>query len=283
MGQPVLKRGDRGDAVRQLQSLVGARVDGAFGRRTEALLRATQLEYGIAADGVCGPATWNVLGWLPGAIRLGPTRHRYHLGKRPHLIRPVEAVVLHYTASPRGDGEQGTDYERMARWAQGGRRVSSTHLIILRDGRIIQMAPLFDRTWHAPFKSRGRISNALEIEGRQLSPNLHGVGVDFENVGWLKREGGRLVNAYGGTYDGPQPFLDNRGRPWEPYTAAQMSALQRVLTELAQRFPVLSSDPEARVVGHSNINHQGSRVDPGPALSMPWARDIVSRAGREAA
>lgn len=282
MPQPTVRMGERGAAVRQLQGLIGARADGVFGRRTEVLLAEAQRGLGLLPDGVCGPLTWEALGWLPDVERLGPTPHRYHLGRRPNLIQPPEAVVLHYTASPRGPGPYGADYDRIARWAAGGPRVSSTHLVVLRDGRVIQMAPLYDRAWHAPFKSSGRLVNALEIEGEQLAPNSHALGVDLESVGWLKRQGGDLINAYGGRYTGPTPFYDERGRPWEPPTPPQLDALARVLAELGRRLPVLASSPEARVVGHSEINHRGGRVDPGPALSMAWAREQVARGERSA-
>lgn len=55
-----LRRGDRGSQVRDLQRMLTAtgfplRVDGAFGPRTEAALRAFQRLHGVAVDGVYGP------------------------------------------------------------------------------------------------------------------------------------------------------------------------------------------------------------------------------------
>ena len=64
MAEPVLREGSSGDAVRQLQEALkelghdpGA-VDGQFGAKTEAAVRAYQQERGIAVDGVVGPITW---------------------------------------------------------------------------------------------------------------------------------------------------------------------------------------------------------------------------------
>lgn len=64
---PVLDRGDRGEAVRVLQAGLrkggfdpGA-VDGVFGPRTEAAVRAFQSERGLAVDGIVGPRTWAAL------------------------------------------------------------------------------------------------------------------------------------------------------------------------------------------------------------------------------
>jgi hypothetical protein len=66
---PTLRRGDRGEAVRELQRRLNARfaadeqlvVDGEFGARTEQWVRAYQRARQLVADGVAGPRTWHVL------------------------------------------------------------------------------------------------------------------------------------------------------------------------------------------------------------------------------
>ncbi len=58
------------------------RVDGVFGERTEEALKGFQREYGLASDGVCGPATLRAL------KQLG----RLVVGGRPHEMREREAV-----------------------------------------------------------------------------------------------------------------------------------------------------------------------------------------------
>ena len=62
-----LRRGDAGDAVRDLQrrlTLIGYSTDGdshKFGTATEASLRRFQSDRGLVVDGVCGPQAWNAL------------------------------------------------------------------------------------------------------------------------------------------------------------------------------------------------------------------------------
>lgn len=62
-----LRRGDGGDAVRDLQrrlALVGYVIDGdsqEFGTETEASLRRFQSDRGLVVDGICGPQSWNAL------------------------------------------------------------------------------------------------------------------------------------------------------------------------------------------------------------------------------
>lgn len=53
-----LRRGSQGEDVRLVQRAVGASVDGDFGPRTEAAVKAWQTRHGLVADGVWGPRSW---------------------------------------------------------------------------------------------------------------------------------------------------------------------------------------------------------------------------------
>lgn len=66
MNKPVLRKGSSGDAVRELQQLLNTNgyaldADGRFGAKTEAAVKDFQIVRGLAADGVCGAATWDAL------------------------------------------------------------------------------------------------------------------------------------------------------------------------------------------------------------------------------
>lgn len=71
--RPTLKLGARGEHVRALQSglialgALGLRVDGDFGRATDAALRIVQGRAGLVADGIAGAKTWALIGetWTP--------------------------------------------------------------------------------------------------------------------------------------------------------------------------------------------------------------------------
>ena len=58
---PVLRKGDRGSYVTQLQGLLGIEADGIFGPGTQAAVQAVQRQYGLVADGVVGAYTWTKL------------------------------------------------------------------------------------------------------------------------------------------------------------------------------------------------------------------------------
>lgn len=61
---PVLKKGVNHEAVKILQAYLNASgyncgdVDGDFGTKTDAALRAFQKDHGLTVDGICGQKTW---------------------------------------------------------------------------------------------------------------------------------------------------------------------------------------------------------------------------------
>jgi peptidoglycan hydrolase-like protein with peptidoglycan-binding domain len=64
MAEPVLRPGSSGEAVRELQQALKGLgydpggVDGQFGARTEAAVKAFQKARGIPVDGIVGDVTW---------------------------------------------------------------------------------------------------------------------------------------------------------------------------------------------------------------------------------
>ena len=59
-GKP-LKLGSRGEDVERIQRALKVKVDGIFGKQTEAAVKAYQKRKGLVADGIVGPKTWNML------------------------------------------------------------------------------------------------------------------------------------------------------------------------------------------------------------------------------
>ena len=64
MAEPTLKKGSKGQAVKDLQEALNALgyeildVDGEFGPQTEEMVKAFQAAVGIDVDGIVGPITW---------------------------------------------------------------------------------------------------------------------------------------------------------------------------------------------------------------------------------
>jgi len=66
MAEPTLKKGSKGQAVKDLQEALkeagitpgpGA-IDGIFGKQTELAVKAFQTVFGLEPDGIVGPITW---------------------------------------------------------------------------------------------------------------------------------------------------------------------------------------------------------------------------------
>lgn len=58
---PTLKKGSKGEAVKELQTLLGITADGIFGSITKRVLVAFQLSKGLVGDGICGAKSWKAL------------------------------------------------------------------------------------------------------------------------------------------------------------------------------------------------------------------------------
>ncbi len=67
LDRPTLREGDQGDAVEDLQrllqrqSFLNGPIDGDFGPGTEQAVISAQRQFGLEADGIVGPATWEAL------------------------------------------------------------------------------------------------------------------------------------------------------------------------------------------------------------------------------
>ena len=65
----VVKRGDRGDAVRKIQRELGITADGVFGPQTERAVKRYQSSHDLVPDGIVGPLTRGALGLQPFSSR----------------------------------------------------------------------------------------------------------------------------------------------------------------------------------------------------------------------
>ena len=65
----VVKRGDRGPAVRSIQRQLGISADGVFGPLTERAVKRFQRRHDLVPDGIVGPLTRGALGLKPFSSR----------------------------------------------------------------------------------------------------------------------------------------------------------------------------------------------------------------------
>jgi len=82
---PTVRKGSKGDAVVQMQTILyrlgydlgSYGIDGDYGKKTEAAVKAFQRDHGLAVDGVCGPMTWDALQKAMNQINGLPAEKKY--------------------------------------------------------------------------------------------------------------------------------------------------------------------------------------------------------------
>ena len=176
-----------------------------------------------------------------------------------NFARPPKIVVIHFT--------YGGTARSSANWFNDPRNPgSSAHVVIERDGAVIQCVPLNRVAWHAG-KSRW---NGL------VGLNAHSFGIELANWGYLKRAGDGWA-CYTGTRI-PEPFMaiHRNGNPdgsrqplgWEPYPRAQFEAAVDLVRAL------VASHGVTEIIGHEDISPT-RKWDPGPAFDMARFRAAV--------
>lgn len=104
----MVERGDRGSAVRSIQSALGIPADGVFGPQTERAVKQFQRRKGLLVDGVVGPQTRAALGLAPftrASVRRGksPRRSDVRVPRILRLIAECESGGNPRAISPGGD------------------------------------------------------------------------------------------------------------------------------------------------------------------------------------
>ena len=97
MKMATVKKGSKGEAVKQLQMLLGITVDGIFGPKTKAAVIAYQTAHDLEPDGICGPKTWAALDEAVGQDPAPkPTTELYTVTIRHLTLYEAEALKARY-------------------------------------------------------------------------------------------------------------------------------------------------------------------------------------------
>ena len=173
-----------------------------------------------------------------GVIHLGCPKNRRGLGE-------PDMIILHYTA--------GTSAESSAKFLARLDVKASAHVVIGRNGQVIQLVPFNIEAWHAGKSSYG---------GRH-ELNHYSIGIELDNLGQLRLERGKFVAECGREVPVREVYTeDSGGEPtyWHDYTDVQMRVLNEVCGLLVETYPI------GDIVGHSDVTPR--KVDPGPALRV---------------
>lgn len=244
----ILKKGSKGEAVKELQKFLGVVADGIFGAHTEALVIEFQKKNGLASDGIVGPQTWNLMGIATTdasetntdqptitpyrkdlvSFNNGFQYYTYHLPKGEYKNGPIKPkwVFLHHTAGWHNPFNTITNWGKDTRgaiateWVLGGPSVKGNDTA--HDGILVQAFPEGNWGYHL---------------GKNGSQTMHvnSVGIEVCNFGYV-------VNGKtyaGATVDPSQivklakPF---RGHTeWHAYSDKQIEVLKQWLLFIAER------------------------------------------------
>ncbi len=196
------------------------------------------------------------------ALRL--SEHQFEPGGRVRILpSPNQGgaispsyLVLHYTA---GGSLDGSVAHFMRRDAQ-----ASAHLVVGRDGRVVQMVPFNRAAWHA-----GR-SAWKGLRGL----NQHSIGIEMNNAGRLNRG---ADGTYRACFQDVYPAADvvmarHRNEQaeayWHAYTDTQVEVVLDISRVLVRAYQL------EEILGHDDIA-PGRKSDPGPAFPMARVRAAV--------
>jgi N-acetylmuramoyl-L-alanine amidase len=170
-------------------------------------------------------------------------------------------LVMHYTA--------GLGLDSAVAWLRAPAARASAHLVIGRDGRIVQMVAFNRKAWHAGVSRWG------DLDGL----NAYSIGIELDNAGRLQRRGdgawvhpttGRVLPAT--EVIEAQHKREARVTGWHAFPEAQLAAAAAVARALHEQYGFLD------VLGHDDIA-PGRKIDPGPAFPMASFRTLVMGRG----
>ena len=106
-GQPTMRRGSKGEAVRELQTMLlklgydlgPCGIDGDFGKATEAAVRSFQADHRLTVDGIAGPATYGELEKSVNAISVKPEEATYSVTIGGLDLTQAQALLRNYPGS----------------------------------------------------------------------------------------------------------------------------------------------------------------------------------------
>ena len=242
----LLRKGDRGPEVKEVQEALEIPADGIFGSQTEASVKKFQSENGLDVDGIVGPKTWEALGIDTDQTNAaeesqyttkdGLVIDRQYLDKDEYVrdygkIEPL-GFFIHHTAG------WDNPYSTVKNWNNDTRGRVATQYVIggsnvkgkeaIYDGVVVECFPNNYLGWHL-----GKVGN--------FNISKYSGGVELNNFGYLTKKDGKFY-TYVNTEVKPEFVCDLgykfRGKQyWHAYTEKQIESLRLLILHLKDIYP----------------------------------------------
>ena len=163
-----------------------------------------------------------------------------------------DTIIIHFT-----DGD--TLEAAIDTLCDANRKVSA-HLVVGRDGALVQLVAFDQIAWHAGQSSWG---NRTQF-------NQYSLGIEVQNAGRLELNEGRYISSLGQEYPPDevcQAVHRNQVDPcfWHAYPEEQLGAIKRVCRLLVATYQI------HHILGHEEIAPH-RKIDPGPAFPLDQLR-----------
>lgn len=166
-----------------------------------------------------------------------------------------DTLIIHYTAGPSLESAKNTFLNKAAK--------ASAHIIIDRDGSIIQMVPFDTIAWHA----------GESKWGKRKGLNKYSIGIELVNAGALIKEKTGFSSWFGKIYTAKEAVkAQHRNEAklahWHKYTDKQIKACQALAQLLIEEYGI------KEILGHEEIS-PNRKIDPGPAFPLDEMRNTL--------
>ncbi|EIJ42076.1 negative regulator of beta-lactamase expression [Beggiatoa alba B18LD] len=160
-----------------------------------------------------------------------------------------EFLVMHYTA--------GRNFDQSVSWLVNPAAKASAHLVIGRDGSVVQLVPFNKVAWHAGSSSWQGYTGL----------NNYSIGIELDNVGIVNPSPtGDFRSWFGDAVPVEQVIQaqhknETISRYWQLYTPEQLFVALEAAGTIIQQYGLKD------ILGHDDIA-PGRKSDPGPAFPM---------------
>lgn len=162
-------------------------------------------------------------------------------------------IILHASGGP--------DLQSALEWSIDPISKISSHILIGREGEVVQLISFDQSAWHAGSSEWDGTSNL----------NEHSIGVELINAGFCQPSGGEWISSFGKKYIKDELIFPEENSPgvgWQAFTAIQLQTAAKVCAALQQSYPI------EQILGHEQVSPE-RKWDPGPAFNLASFLDLV--------